>query len=254
VRRDLTRTRTAMLFGALLGLAAGLVAATYFEVAGEPRIEQAITIEHQRAMASGTTEGHDPSATEVSRSTQRGIGLFAALGLAGAAFGALYGSLFSALRGQRDLFRRALTTGAVLATATTIVPWLKYPPNPPAVGDPSTIDRRQLLYSLLIVLTGVVLMVVLNVAKRLRDEGASEMRRWLTTAAVFVVPMAVVLTVLPPNTDPITVPASLIWEFRLVSLTGNILRWGLLSVAFGLLATSSARVTDDHDREPLVAL
>jgi predicted cobalt transporter CbtA len=152
------------------------------------------------------------------------------------------------MRGQRDLFRRALLTGLVLATATTVVPWLKYPPNPPAVGDPDTIDQRQLLYSLVIVLTGVVLLVMLTAHRRMREQAVPEAQRWIIAAALFVVPMALVLTLLPPNDDPITVPASLIWQFRVVSLAGNLLRWGLLSVAFGVLATQR-EVTHDHDRE-----
>ena len=44
--------------------------------------------------------------------------------------------------GQPDPFRRALVAGAVLAGAITVAPWLKYPPNPPAVGDPDTLAKR----------------------------------------------------------------------------------------------------------------
>ena len=83
----------------------------------------------------------------MSRSVQKGVGLFAAYAVSGAAFGLLFAVVFWALRRSRpDPFRRALVAGAVLAGALTVAPWLKYPPNPPAVGDPDTLAKRQLLY------------------------------------------------------------------------------------------------------------
>ncbi len=246
---DLTRTSTALWVGALIGLLSGLVVAVYFSVAGEPRIEDAIAIEQANAVTAGEAEDHHEGATEVSRSAQRGVGLFAAMALAGGAFGAIFGAVFAVMRAQRDLFRRALVAGAILATATTVVPWFKYPPNPPAVGDPNTVGRRQLLYVLLIILTGVVWFVALEVHKRLADQAVAEPRRWTIAAVAFIVPLAFVLAVLPSNDDPIVVPASLIWEFRLVSLAGNVLRWALLAVAFGLFASRAASAAE---RSPLV--
>jgi predicted cobalt transporter CbtA len=235
--RDLSRPGPAIGTGALVGVVVGLVVALFFSFAGEPRIEDAIKIEQANAAATGVHETHDPTAVSVSRSTQRGVGLFGAFALAGAAFGALLGALSTQLHAQPTPWRRSLVAGACLATSIYVLPWLKYPPNPPAVGDPATVAHRQGLWVSLIVITGVMLLAAFDVHKRLRWRGMAEPQRWTLTAATFVVPMAFVVGFMPPNRDAVNVPAKLIWEFRLVELAGNAMLWTLLTVGFGLLAS-----------------
>ena len=238
---------------ALLGLAAGVVAAVFFSIAGEPRIEDAIAIEQAQAEATAAAQNHGDASgggdaddgIEVSRAAQRGVGLFGAMGLAGAAFGALFGVVYSAQRRHGDPLRRALVAVGALAATLTVAPWFKYPPNPPAVGDPDTVDRRQLLYVTLIVVTAVVLVVAAAVSRRLRERRVPESTRLVGVVAAVIVPMAALLALLPPNDDPIIVPASLIWQFRTVSLAGNLLLWTTLTLAFGWLAARHSAASDD---------
>ncbi|HVF13794.1 MAG TPA: CbtA family protein, partial [Acidimicrobiales bacterium] len=118
-----------------------------------------------------------------------------------------------------------------------VAPWLKYPPNPPAVGDPETLARRQILYVSLICLTAVVGVAAAALSTRLRRDGWPEARRTVAVVAAVVVPLGLAMAVLPGAPDPITVPGDLLWRFRLASLSGNLLLWTSITLGFGLLAS-----------------
>lgn len=257
---DFARPRTVVGWAVLAGVVAGLCAAGYHSIVSEPLVDEAIAIEDATAAAtadsadsaadadSGHPAGdeHADDSVEVSRSTQRGAGLFAAYGMLGAAYALILAVAALSLRGAwLEPFRRVLVAGTILTGALTVVPWFKYPPNPPAVGDPSTAAERQRLYWLLVVLAGVVLAGAAHLSGRLRTARWDDARRIAAVGVATVLVLGVVLAVLPPNSDPIptAVPATLIWRFRVASLTGNLLLWGLLTVGFGgLWAEASRRV------------
>ena len=243
-RFDPVRPLSALAGAVVLGMFAGLVSAAFLSITGEPSIEDAIAIEEANAAKAaehtGAT-GHEEAA-EVSRTAQKGPGLFGAYAVAGAAFGALFGATFVGLRRRIPrLLSRALVTGAVLGGAITVSPWLKYPPNPPAVGDPATLSERQTLYFTVIILTVVVLFCAAQLSARLRAAGWVDDQRLLLVAAAVVVPMGIVYGLMPPAPDEIAVPATLLWRFRLASLGGNLLLWGVLALGFGAAAAAAER-------------
>jgi predicted cobalt transporter CbtA len=239
-RIDPSRPRSVALGAALVGLAGGLAAAVLLSFVGEPRIQQAINIELGRA---GPSAGGQPEI--VSRSVQKGVGLFAAYAVSGVAFGLLFAVAFWGLRRSRpDPFRRALVAGTVLAGALTVAPWLKYPPNPPAVGDPDTLARRQLLYVSVILLAAAWGLAAAALSTRLQRDGWPEARRTVAVVGVVVVPLALAFALLPGAPDPIAVPAKLLWSFRLASLSGNLLLWSVIALGFGLLASERPAVPD----------
>ena len=242
---DPTRPPSVLLGAVLLGVLAGLLSAAFLSITGEPSIEEAIAIEEANAAKAddhlGAT-GHESEEPEVSRDVQRGAGLFGAYALTGAAFGAFFGVTFLALRKRIPrLLTRALVAGTVLAGAITVSPWLKYPPNPPAVGDPATLSERQTLYAAVIVLTLVVLLGAAQLSARLRAAGWVDDQRLLLVAAAVVVPMGVIYALMPPAPDDIAVPATLLWRFRLASLGGNLLLWVVLSLGFAAAAAAAER-------------
>ena len=255
---DLSRARTAIGAAAVVGLLAGLVVAVFFSFAGEPRIEDAITIEEARAAQHTDVDAHDHATdddgVEVSREAQRGVGLFAAMALAGGMFGALLGIAFVALRSIVDPARRALVAGALLGGSITLAPWFKYPPNPPAVGDPDTVDRRQFLYVTLICIAIAVGVTAIRVGRRLATRQLAPVPRLAAVAATVVVPMTAALALLPPNDDPVAVPAKLIWQFRIVSLAGNALLWTLLTLGVAWLAARPDPGSRDEDHLHLAGL
>lgn len=258
-RMDVTRPRSVVGWTVLLGALAGLIVAVYHTVAAEPAIDEAIAIEEAGAAAGGdsqhahnagdtaTGDGHshgDGEDEQVSRGTQRGVGLFAAFALTGAAFGLLLAVAALALRGSwLTPFSRFLIAGGVLAGAQAIAPWLKYPPNPPAVGDPGTAGERQLTYWLLVALAGVILAGVAHLSGRLRHAGWEDSRRTAAVALAAMLAMGLLLVVMPASTAtiPAEMPASLIWRFRTASLVGNLLLWGLLTVGTAVLVSEAAR-------------
>lgn len=258
-RVDPSRLLCLALTATLVGLFAGLVAATFASVAGEPSIDDAIAIEEANAAAhpQPATAGVHHEEASVSRSDQRGIGLFGAYALTGAAFGALLALTAHGLRrGRPDVARRVLLAGVILAGAFTIAPWFKYPPNPPAVGDQSTLGERQSLYVALICAAVAIGLGAAVLSLRLRIAGWADHRRIAMIAAAVAVPMLAVYAVLPPAPDAVAVPATLVWRFRLASLGANLTLWSVLTLVVGwVVAEAAGRTgTDEAGQQPVASL
>src|SRR5690606_8060180 len=148
--------------GLLVGLLAGILAGAFAFLAGEPHVERAIVLEDAGAAAGvGATvhcHGHDhdhcgaagPSlrgGVAVSRPVQQ-AGLFVATGLYGLAVGGILALVCAGLRGRvgpRNDGLPAIVAAGTALRAIALVPFVTYPANPPAVGDPDTIDERTLL-------------------------------------------------------------------------------------------------------------
>lgn len=246
-RFDPARPLAVILGAVVAGLLAGLVASVLLTFTAEPVIDQAIALEESHHAA----EPHVPGAPEepelVARSDQKWFGRFAAYSLGGGAYGVLFGITFLALRRRdgtpnpADAFRRALLAGAFMAGAFTIMPFIKYPPNPPAVGDPATISERQWKYLALVFLSVIVLALAARLSSYLRDREWTDDERLVAVGLAIAVPLGIICAVLPPFHDPIEVPANLLWRFRIASLGGNLLLWSVLTVMFGAAAVRRER-------------
>jgi len=132
-------------------------------------------------------------------------------------------------------------SGLVLAGAITVAPWLKYPPNPPAVGDPDSVGERERLFVLLIVLAALLLAGLAHLSARLRRADWPDDRRVAAVVGAGLIAFAVLFAAMPASPDDVSVPANLVWQFRLNSLTGNLLVWTLLTVGLGVVWTEAAR-------------
>lgn len=232
----------AVIVGAVVaGVLAGLAASVLLTFTAEPVIDRAVALEESHHHAAEPNEATEPDL--VSRSAQKGVGRFAAYGLGGGAYGVLFGIAFLALRRRPDAgaFGRAVLAGALMAGAFTVMPFVKYPPNPPGVGDPATLAERQWKYVALIFLSLVVLAGAARLSGRLRQRGWLDEQRLIAVALAVVVPLGVVCAVLPPFSDAVDVPANLLWRFRIASLGGNLLLWGVLTVGFGAAAARRER-------------
>ncbi len=236
----LTATRPAPSFGAVLlrgllaGLIAGLLAGLFAYTLGEPKIDAAIAIEEA---AAGAEHSHGGDEAEVSRTGQKG-GLFLATGLYGVAMGGLLATAYAVLRRRLrtgDDARAGLGLAAAAVTGLVLVPFVKYPPNPPAVGDPATIDQRTISY-LAIVVIGLVAVWAAVLAFRSLRAGAGEWLRLSAATAAFLL-VVVVGYVLLPNIDevPDGFPPSLLWNFRVTSLGTQVALWVTLGLAFAAL-------------------
>jgi predicted cobalt transporter CbtA len=121
------------------------------------------------------------------------------------------------------------------------MPFVKYPPNPPGVGDPSSLAERQWKYLALIFLSLVVLAGAARLSTRLRERGWPDEQRLMAVGLAVVAPLGVVCALLPPFSDAVEVPANLLWRFRIASLGGNLLLWTVLTVTFGAAAVRRER-------------
>lgn len=245
-RFDFTRPRTIVLAALLIGALAGLGGAVFHTVATEPRVDDAIAIEEAAAESdhamSGESADDGEEEVSVSRSDQKGAGLFLAYAVTGAAFGLFLAITSLSLRTTTGgPFRRVVVSGLVLAGAITVAPWLKYPPNPPAVGDPDSVGERERLFVMLIVLTALLLAGLAHLSARLRNADWPDDRRVAAIVGAGLVAFAVLFAAMPASPDSVGVPANLVWQFRINSLTGNLLVWTLLTVGLGVVWSESAR-------------
>jgi hypothetical protein len=218
--------------GLVVGLLAGLLAAGFAFTVGEPSVDHAIALEEAAA-------AHAP----VSRAGQK-AGLFLALALYGSAVGGLFALAFAVARGRvgpRDDPALAVALAGALFLAVVLVPFLKYPANPPAVGDPATIGARTTSY-LVMVLAGLASLAAAVSAARSVRAATPAWGRALAAAAAFLVPVVVAFAVLPGVDEvPADFPASLLWDFRLASLGTQVVLWVALGALFGIVTERSAR-------------
>ncbi|WIM92602.1 CbtA family protein [Actinoplanes oblitus] len=233
--------------GLLAGLIAGLLAGGFAYLAGEPRIDAAIAIEEQNTLAHGEAHGGEEL---VSRDTQKNVGLILATTLYGIAVGGFLATAYTLLRRRLHTSsdtRAALGLAAAALTGIVLVPFLKYPPNPPAIGDPATINQRTWSYLAVLVL-GLVAIWAGVLAARTQTP---EWRRATAGVLAFAVVVAIAYLLLPTiNEVPDTFPPVLLWKFRIASLGTQAILWTALGLAFaGLLhrlattSTTSAATT-----------
>ncbi|GAA2877227.1 CbtA family protein [Streptosporangium fragile] len=240
--------------GIVVGLLAGLLAAVFAYAVGEPRIEQAIALEEAAAAAAPAAETHSHGAAEpaahshgeealVSRGGQR-FGLFLALGLYGMAVGGLFALVYAALRGRvgpRSEPVLAVALAAAAFAAIVLIPFVKYPANPPAVGDPETIDQRTVLY--LVAVAIGILSVAAGTAAHRYASAAEPWLRWLAAGAAVLVPVIAAWILLPEIAEvPAGFPADLLWDFRIASLGTQAVFWTGVGALFAFAARGRSPV------------
>lgn len=228
------RRLTAAVLGAavLAGLIAGAVASVFHLALAEPVIERAIEVEKQAR----TEHGGRQEAPIVSRAAQR-RGLVVGLLVYGAVWGALVGVAYVALESRRGVWDARVSgwlLAVVIGWAVAWFPFLKYPANPPGVGDSATVVYRQLLYVSFLALSAAGAAIAFVSRRRLSPGRA---RAALLVYAVYAV---VLYLAMPANPDPVRMPADLVWTFRAISLAGLVVFWLALGVSFQWLARARA--------------
>jgi len=244
--------RTLLIRGMLAGLLGGLVAFGIAKTIGEPQVDKAIAFEEY--VDAHAEHGHHGAAHHdelVTRSQQNFAGLGTGTLIYGAAMGGIFGLVFAIAYGRLGTLT-ARGTSAVLGllgfVSIYLVPSLKYPATPPAIGNPDTIARRTTLYLTMIAIS--VLSVILAVM----------LRRWLTyrigewnativvglcyLAVVVVacivlpgvneVPQVLLRGVVPANGNTgVTFPASVLWRFRIAAGAVQLGLWATVAICFG---------------------
>jgi hypothetical protein len=257
--------------GALAGAVGGLLAFVFARIFAEPLIQQAIDYESGRDKAQAALDKAAGLPTgehehEIfSRTLQANLGAGIGIVAFGVAMGALVAVVYVVLLGRvGQLGPRSLALlvagGGFLGVY--LVPFLKYPPNPPAIGHAETITTRGTLYLVMVAASIVFLIVAVAVGRRLQ----ARLGTWsavLAGGAVFVVAIGIVMALLPSvgelsanvaiyghhatetplplrDADGTIVfpgfPADVLAGFRLYSLLAQAILWGTIGLVFAPLA------------------
>ncbi|WP_405019983.1 CbtA family protein [Kitasatospora sp. NBC_00070] len=257
-----TTVRNLLVRGMLAGLLAGVLAFAFAFLVGEPSVDDSIALE-SAASAPQHVHGGDaaaapaaPAAEEeeelVSRSMQSTFGLATGVLVYGVALGGIAAMVYCFALGRIGRFSPKVTAALVAAAAFTtvyLVPFLKYPATPPAVGNPDTIGKRTTLFFLMILLSVLLAVAAVILGRRL----APRLGNWnasVVAGLAFVAAVTLAFVLLPGNGDAIkeTFPAALLWKFRLATLGLQAVLWTSFALLFGhfaerLLAPRPATVT-----------
>ncbi|MGF6818818.1 putative cobalt transporter CbtA [Paraburkholderia atlantica] len=225
--------------GMLAGIVAGLLTFAFARIVGEPQVDQAISLEEKAAAA----RGEAPEPEIVSRETQAGLGLLTGVVTYGAAFGGLFSLVFAYAYGRAGMLSvRALSAWLALGAfiSVVVVPNIKYPANPPSIGDPETIGTRTGLFFLMIAISLATMVFSLKVRRR----AAAKLGAWngsIVAGLVFVVIIAAVQLSMPViNEVPATFPAVLLWKFRVAAIGMQVVMWTTIGLLFGAIVERSA--------------
>ena len=228
--------RALLVRGMLVGILAGLLASGFAWLFGEPQVDRAIAFEeHMRQL---TDEAPEPEL--VSRVVQSTIGLLTGVVVYGCAFGGIFALVFAYAHGRLGHRWSPRTTAAVLATAAfvvlVLVPQIKYPANPPSVGNPDTIGQRTALYFGMLTLSVAAATAAFSTGRSL----VARFGIWnaaLIGGAAYVAAMAIAMLMLRPISEvPSEFSAEVLWRFRLASLGIETVLWTTLGLTFGVVA------------------
>jgi hypothetical protein len=243
--------RALLIRGMLAGVLAGVLAFVYAHQFGEASVNTAIAFE---SYVEYDVHHATPEVELVSRDLQSTAGLGTGTLLYGAALGGMFALVFAATYGRFGTLG-ARGTSALLGlsgfTAVYLVPFLKYPANPPSVGDPVTIQYRTAVYLVMVVASIAALVFAVALQRRL----VARFGAWdatLLAAAAYIVAVGVCYAVFPsinevpqealPNVidavthADVTFPPTVLWSFRMSSIGLQVVLWATIALSFGVLA------------------
>ncbi len=259
--------RTLLIRGLLVGLLAGVAAFGFARVMGEPQVRNAI---HFESFVEYNVHHEAPEAELVTRPVQGNYGLGVGTLVFGLAMGGIFALVFAIGYGRIGILSAratALVLAALSLIAVYIVPNLKYPANPPAIGNPDTIGRRTGLY-LLLMLVSVMLMVGAVVVREHLVPRFGQWNATLMVAAGYVVAVVICYVLLPGvnevpqqaiqgvvkavTDDGVTFPPLVLWRFRVASLGIQLVTWTTIGLGFGAWTQHKLNEQSEAPIEPLL--
>ena len=197
----------------------------------EPYLDEAIGIENQNLFASGEEEDTPQFRVEYEsyRIWQKG-GQVLAGAILGTSMGALFGIVFALSReilpGDHHI-KKALILSGIMWFTIYLIPFLKYPANPPTVGDPDTVVLRAILYLSFIAISGLGMVGFYQLFKRL------EKRKRIVAFIGYGAFISAIFVLMPDNPDEVTAPMELVNGFRITSLVSVSIFWISIAVILG---------------------
>lgn len=231
--------------GLIAGLIGGLAAFFVGYAIGEPAVEAAIAIEeaagghdHGTGAEAGEPEAEEDEGTEVSRPIQSTLGLATGMLVLGAALGGIAGiatGLSFGRFGRRSARATAMAVAGAGFVVLFFVPFLIYPPNPPAVGDGDTIGWRTGLYFAMLAVSVIAAALAIYLGRTF----TAKLGAWyagLVGVGTYLAIVLIAFAVMPRYDEvPSDFPPSLLYEFRLSSILTQVVLWVVIGAALGEL-------------------
>jgi predicted cobalt transporter CbtA len=226
------KTLTFLIIVIVSGFLAGLVHSFLNIALVEPYLDNAIGIENQRLFAEG--QAHDTPQFWKQFSDYRiwqKQGSIVGGAMLGTATGALFGLIFAysrnVLPGKNDI-KKALVLAAIMWAVLYFIPFLKYPANPPTVGEPDTITFRALTYVTFVGLSSLGAFGFSRLYKKLEN------KKFLAFLG-YTIFISIVFFIMPQNPDPIKTPLELVNGFRTISAVTMTISWITNALILGWL-------------------
>jgi predicted cobalt transporter CbtA len=223
----------------LAGAIAGTILGAINQVAVEPYIERAIELEmlQQNTTAQSGQVITNPAEFAAYRFWQKGGEIIAGT-ILGLSIGSLYGIVFAYTRGSisgTNNKKKALIVASIMWFVLFLMPALKYPPNPPAVGNPETIYYRQSLYVAFLAISGFSALGLAFLYRKMMMASSNNTKKKaiIIPSALYAAIMAGAYLAMPANPDPINAPIDLVIGFRITSAITISVFWALLGIIFG---------------------
>lgn len=252
--------------GVLCGAIAGLLTFVFGRIFAEPYVQKAIDYEAGRDAAQAALDkaADLPAHSELfSRTVQADVGLGVGMIAFGIGMGALFAIVYLVCLGRVGRLRPrplAMLVAAAGFLGLYLVPFLRYPANPPSIGQADTIKQRTGMYLVMVLSSVALLALAVWLGQRLR----ARLGTWnasLLAGAAFVVAIGIVMALLPSFGQPANgrfaatasetplpltdahgaisypgFPADVLFYFRLYSVAGQLLLWSVIGLLFAPMA------------------
>ena len=212
------------------GVIAGIILALLNLGIVEPTIDKAIALEVQKQVSSG--ENVNMSELIDYRYWQK-AGAFAGGAIYGAGLASLFGVIFVFARNKlpgKNNKQKAIVLAGIMWFVLFLMVALKYPANPPAVGDPETIYYREMLYVAYIMISGFAALGLAVIWIRTNMNS-----KRIIIPLIYAAIMVTAFVVMPSNPDKIEISMDLIQTFRILSAITIGVFWAILGIIFGSL-------------------
>jgi len=123
---------------------------------------------------------------------------------------------------------KALVLAGIMWLTIYLIPFLKYPANPPTVGDSETVVLRAILYLTFIAISGFSVIGFYQLSKKFQG------RKKLVAVIGYAAFMTAMFVVMPSNPDEIVAPMELVNGFRVMSVVAVSVFWLALGIILGL--------------------
>ncbi len=217
----------------LAGFASGLLYGLLNILFVTPYIEKAVELE---AIRSGFNLNPEYFAY---RTWQLQGGLLAAI-LAGIAYSALYTLVYILSKSIDKGVKRAVILASIIWIVIYLMPAIKYPANPPAVGDPDTIYYRQIVFVTYMLISSISALALALIRVRLTN--SNKIRRDLAIITSYSLIMFTAYMLMPNNPDPINIDSSILLGFRVSSALTVLVLWLMLGLTSSLLWSKSGLI------------